>query len=101
MPRGGSRPGAGRKRKPELPFAPKERAKNALSQLGTEYKGQKLPGEDDLWIALLTAQDLRIRLDALKYLTDRRDGKPIQPNTLGNTGGEPFKVIFESAVEKD
>jgi len=31
--------------------------------------------ETGLWIELLRSDDLRIRLDALKYLTDRRDGK--------------------------
>jgi len=34
--------------------------------------------EFDLWRELLTCDDLRIRLDTLKYLTDRRDGKAPQ-----------------------
>jgi hypothetical protein len=101
MPRGGKRPGSGAKKKMKLPFAPKPQAVSVLSHLGTEYKGQKLPSKDDLWLQLLLAQDLRIRLDSLKYLTDREEGKPAQVNTHKNADGEPFKVIFESAVEKD
>jgi hypothetical protein len=39
-----------------------------------------LAGVDEaaVWRELVSAGDLRIRLDALKYLTDRRDGKAPQ-----------------------
>ena len=78
MGRGGARPGSGRKKKPAVPFSPKTEAASVLAKLGTEHNGQELPPENQLWIDLLTAQDLRIRLDTLKYLTDRRDGKARQ-----------------------
>ena len=65
-----------------------------LSILGTEIEreysdGSKkkltLPSEQELWLEALLAKDIRVRLDALKYLTDRRDGKP--PQHLDFQGG--------------
>lgn len=94
MPRGGKRPGAGRKKKPELPFAAKQESASVLAKLGTKYRGKVLPSEDELWLMLLVAQDLRIRLDSLKYLTDRRDGKPAQPNTHTGKDGGPITLVF-------
>jgi hypothetical protein len=86
MPRGGARPGAGRKRRAQLPFAAKKQADSVLSKLGTEYKGKHLPSEDELWLTALIGTDIRLRVEALKYLTDRRDGKPNQPHS-GPDGG--------------
>lgn len=77
--RGGARPGAGRK-----PKAVKAVKKIVAEQLLGSVD------EQGLWRELLEADDLRVRLDALKYLTDRRDGKPAQ--TVEATGG--FKVEF-------
>ena len=72
---GGARPGAGRKPRPKLPFAHKDIASIVLATRPT--KGG-WPGEEARWMELLNAQDERLRFDVLKYLTDRRDGKPAQ-----------------------
>jgi hypothetical protein len=37
------------------------------------------------WWQALTATDKRLRMDARKYLTDRRDGKPAQGVFIGDT----------------
>ncbi len=37
------------------------------------------------WWEALTATDKRLRMDARKYLTDRRDGKPAQGVFIGDT----------------
>ena len=67
MNRGGARLGAGRKPKPMLVL----RKAQAEQILGTV-------DEFELWRELLSCDDYRIRLDTLKYLTDRRDGKAPQ-----------------------
>jgi hypothetical protein len=106
MAKGGKRSGAGRKAKPKLPFAAKAQAARVLDHLGTEYEGgvhltkQKLASEDELWLTLLTAQDLRIRLDALKYLVDRREGKPWQTfKHGGDPDGEPVRLVLEDVAK--
>jgi hypothetical protein len=58
------------------------------------------------WWAVLNAQDLRLRFDALKYLTDRRDGKAVQ--TVNHLHDKPIDVNMnitlgermKSAMEK-
>jgi hypothetical protein len=67
MGRGGSRSGAGRKPKALVPLR-KAMAEEILSSVD----------EIVLWGELLSCDDPRIRLDTLKYLTDRRDGKAPQ-----------------------
>jgi hypothetical protein len=79
MARGGRREGAGRKPKMHVPYVPKAKAASVLAKLGTMFEGKKLPPEDHIWLALIAAPDLRLRFDVMKYLTDRRDGKPVQP----------------------
>ena len=64
---GGARPGAGRKPKP-LHVVRKHTAEQILSNVD----------EIALWGELLLDKDPRIRFDALRYLTDRRDGKAPQ-----------------------
>ena len=67
MPSGGARPGAGRKSKPMITIR-KVMAEEILSAVD----------EVELWRQLVASEDLRIRLDSLKYLTDRRGGKASQ-----------------------
>ncbi len=93
MAKGGKRPGSGRKKKPPLPIAEKKQAESVLELLGTTYKGKQIPTEHDLWISLMCSPDQRIRLDALKYLTDRREGKPIQRIAGADDG--PIAVAVE------
>lgn len=73
MGRGGARPGAGRKPKPLVPLR-KAMAGEILSTVD----------EVGLWGQLLSCDDPRIRLDSLRYLTDRRDGKA--PQTVPSEG---------------
>jgi hypothetical protein len=74
MARGGERAGAGRKPKPKLTLkANKDAATKVLASLEKTDKT-----EEKRWLELLNALDLRLRFDALKYLTDRRDGRPMQ-----------------------
>jgi len=72
MNRGGARPGAGRKPK-------------AMVVLRRALADQILGSTDEfeLWRELLSCDDYRIRLDTLKYLTDRRDGKAPQTAVAG------------------
>jgi len=90
MAKGGKRPGAGRKAKPKLPFAAKAQAASVLNKLGGHHGDKKLPSEDDLWLSLVLGQDLRVRMDALKYLTDRRDGKAVQ--NINHLHDKPIEV---------
>jgi hypothetical protein len=76
---GGKRPGAGRKPstiKGVVAKLPKDTAALILAKIN----------ENQSWIELLESDDLRIRLDALKYLTDRRDGKARQGMDLTHDG---------------
>jgi hypothetical protein len=63
MGRGGSRPGSGRK-KAERPTDGGV-ARRVFAKVKAEEK----------WLKALESDDLRIMLDALKYLTDRDEGK--------------------------
>jgi hypothetical protein len=45
-----------------------------------------------LWKECLECDDVRVKLDALKYLTDRRDGKAKQVNEITGRNGEPFGI---------
>lgn len=75
--RGGSRPGAGRKPKAKV-LVKKVLAEDILASVD----------EKALWKSLLRDQDSRIKLDALRYLTDRRDGKAAQSMSLSGADGE-------------
>ena len=80
MPRGGARPNAGRKKSaPEqLPKANKNIATKVLAMASRLAHQDNCSCEICLWWGLLNAPDARVRLDTLKYLTDKRDGKPVQ-----------------------
>lgn len=89
MPRGGKRDGAGRKRSPAK-YLRKATAAAILAAVD----------EQKLWKDLLDAKvEPRIRLDALKYLTDRRDGKPAQAISFPE-GGDAVPVRIISSVPR-
>lgn len=67
MPSGGKRRGAGRPAKP-VKIVRKVLAEGILAAID----------EKAIWVTLLKSKDERIRLDTLKYLTDRRDGRAPQ-----------------------
>jgi hypothetical protein len=67
MTRGGARPGAGRKPKPTVVLR-RTMAAEILSAVD----------EVEVWKGLIERGDYRTILEAMKYLTDRRDGKAPQ-----------------------
>ena len=56
-----------------------------------------------LWQGLLWSENQKIRLEALKYLTDRRDGKAPQSVTLnsGPAPQEPVIMTFDFTRNKN
>lgn len=81
--RGGSRPGAGRKK--------------AITKELHALIGQGLfdafGGESKAWESLAQearAKDLRLTFDILRYWTDRKYGKPVQQVTKAPEGAEKF-----------
>jgi hypothetical protein len=78
MARGGKRPGAGRRPKPQLPEVPKVEAGQWVAELITTLEQPKKPKESKQiadWRLLWEAQDLRIRLDTRKFLYEQLHGK--------------------------
>jgi hypothetical protein len=47
-----------------------------------------------VWRDLVGSQDERIKLEAIRYLTDRMYGRPAQALSL-QTSSDPFRVIVE------
>lgn len=91
--RGGARPGSGRPPKPKIPqFAGKGIASRVLAAPASKKTGWE--GEEARWMALLNANDERLRFDVQKYLTDRRDGKPAQGVFVGDTRESERPLAF-------
>lgn len=100
MPRGGKRQNAGRKRKEPKPEAvTKQLATEVLALTARPIHIAECLCEMCRWWAVLTAADARLRFDALKYLTDRRDGKAVQ--TVNHLHDKPIEmnVNFSLAAE--
>ena len=91
MARGGKRPGAGRKRKEKLQFASKSIATDVLGKID----------EVKWWLALLHSKDARLRFDVQKYLTDRRDGRPVQQVRVASPDSDKLKVEVDLASPLD
>ena len=90
---GGVRPGAGRK--------PTELSRELVPVRKATAEGILLAvDETGLWQELLKSPDQRIRLDALKYLTDKRDGKAPQ-NKPSEEKTSPVLVVRVSHVADD
>src|ERR1700682_6255416 len=90
MNHGGARSAAGRK--------PGARA------LVTRSKGEAIletVNEERIWQRLLRSRNDRIVLDTLKYLTDRRDGKPVQAVNAKIGGGlENLADVLDAARKR-
>jgi hypothetical protein len=107
MPKGGKRPGAGRKRKPKPKLAGLTRSVAADVLHAIDEKGY--------WLDLLSTDrhrkdgeahvirliDSRLQFDVLKYLTDRRDGRPVQQVRIANPEGEKFKLEVDVTSARD
>lgn len=117
MPRGGKRAGAGRK--PTKLSVTGNRLKKATAEEilasvdememwqsllnATQIQSIRVIGDGESDREMETVPDWKIRLESLKYLTDRRDGKPAQSvyvngesDTDLDTGSLPTPQEFES-----
>ena len=91
MARGGKRPNAGRKPKPKIPQeANKRTATEVLGLVKRPIHITDCECELCAWWVLLHVQDQRLRFDVRKYLTDRRDGKPVQ--TVNHIHDKPIDL---------
>ncbi len=88
--KGGKVPGAGRKPGAKA-LIKKDPALEILSQVDCSK----------LWLDLLNCSSKKIRLEALKYLSDRAWGKALQATTIGNPDGSPIKSITTVYVMPD
>src|SRR6202035_1519623 len=83
MQHGGARLNAGRK--PKAPVLVRQ-------ILAAEILGSV--DEVLLWQGLLGSENEKIKLEALKYLTDRRDGKAPQSMVVGPEDTRPVEMTF-------
>ena len=88
MANGGRRPGAGRKRGSRT--AVQKAAIDVATAVLSEVKAK------EVWKALVTSSDEKIKLEAMKYLTDRAHGKPTQ-----KLEGDPNAPLFAQLVLVD
>jgi hypothetical protein len=75
---------------------PKAADKEAAGRLLVALNQPAVVGESyeiAQWRLLIEAQDLRIRLDARKYLYDKRDGKATQP--IDHGGSVEATIIWD------
>lgn len=90
MARGGRRPGAGRKKiKPEA-AANKNLATRILNLAQKPIHAKDCRCEECWWWDKLNCGDQRVELEAGKYLTDKRDGKPVQ--TVNHVHDKPIEM---------
>ena len=82
MARGGKRSGSGRK-----PSVVEKLRKGVADQVFAQVN------EVETWVALIHCGNPKVIADVMKYLTDRRDGKPMQPVSGPNGGAIPVQVI--------
>lgn len=86
MPRGGKRPGAGRPKGSIDRATAIKRAKPTLEAITGTAANEAvsaaaiLQTADEMrqWLDLLNSESDSVRLETMKYLTDRRDGRPKQ-----------------------
>ena len=94
MAKGGKRRGAGRPKGSHTDIRAKVTAAAILEKIN----------EAEAWNwALTTARkkrDVKTYIDALKYLTDRRDGKPRQTTALEGADGKPLAIQIISEVPR-
>lgn len=91
MPKGGHRPGAGRKPK----------IHNALKEAIAEKVFATLGGEQSFWAALAARAektDLRLLFDIGRYWSDQHHGKAVQRNEVSGKDGGPVAVQISTNV---
>lgn len=95
MPRGGKRPGAGR-RKPKVDQETMEAPGFATSVLGRigEGKPKEIRNAEDYQLDLLYAADMQTRSINFNRLLDRKYGKPAQGVFVGDTRESTRDVSF-------
>jgi hypothetical protein len=89
MNHGGDRAGAGRKPGSRA-LVMRSKAEAILATVN----------EEKIWQRLLRCRNERIVLDAMKYLTDRRDGKATQAVDLDVAGELSVSERLESALKR-
>jgi len=93
MPRGGKREGSGRK--------PKHLMATVVIRKFTAEQILATVDERAKWVALLNCGEARVILDAMKYLTDRRDGKAGPAKPVADTyEGMEYGGITEGTQEE-
>lgn len=100
MPKGGARPGAGRKKKPAIvaPKLTKTLASKLHADETTELRWKLLRNvggnQPDIGA-------LRLRFDVERYLWDRAEGRPVQQVRLANPEGEKFQLEVDVTSARD
>ena len=90
MPRGGARPGAGRRKLERPPnVADKNAAARLIDALNSQPKKDE-PEEIAGWRGLWDSATAAIRLDTRKYLYDKRDGKAV--HTVNHLHDKPIEM---------
>jgi hypothetical protein len=89
MTHGGQRAGAGRRRGARA-LVMRSKAEEILSTVN----------EEAIWQRLLRSRNARIVLDAMKYLTDRRDGKPVQAINAEVTGSVNLAEVYARRLKR-
>ena len=84
---GGARRNSGRKRKP-IKILKKATAEWLLHEID-EIEGWKWA-----WTTAQKKEDVRAATEILSYLTNRRDGKPVQAVNVGGPEGSPLEIVF-------
>lgn len=69
---------------------------NSAKKAAVDIAARALAAVDQLaiWKQLLKSADEKIRIEALKYLTDRAHGRPAQAINLGGSEGGPLEIFF-------
>jgi len=96
MPRGGRRPGAGRKGKPKLPAAAQA---SAVELFLHNRDFEKLIG-DAFRLARSPNVEVKDRLDVIKLLLAYRDGKPRQRHEVTGPDGESLFDPLDELLAK-
>lgn len=96
MPRGGSRPNAGRKTNVAKLLDAQAAADSLASWFTPDYQKSK-------WVALLECDDENVQIKAVTYLSDRLYGKAAQSMAITGSDGGPVqsehRIMFVESLK--
>jgi len=103
MASGGKRPGAGRKPGSVNKITALKNAEPEIKEIKGEAARRAVTAaavlgcidEMAMWLKLLKDKDPGVRMKALCYLTDQRDGKAEQKIEAAGSGDGPIKFVIE------